>query len=447
MRTLLSNMADPLSIGASLLAVITATIQSSKALCATVQRYKGRDKTLIRLHYEVEDLVNILGSLELAIDTEASILALLKGPIDRCNHVCQEFKVAMEKFSGKSRLGLVDWARMEFMTSDINGFMETIAGYKSTIAVGIGTITMLVTHSSYLVDCSSSIRRNSKLNQQVLEEYSEMIKDTSYGLQIHLQRIDEKLVRIIADDAVSSDTSVDLQDEKAVTKQCLQICDKARSYIESLQDEQPALTQNTGPATVGIVQTQFEAQLLTNKTLNDNRNKIVETIGHLQERLDSMVSDKRPGRDHGRIQLQEDINASRQCLEVCNQAAQQVSHQKIHMVGEVVAEDDTDQVVVTTLADLFEVRKVWAKNRSAQLVGSMTDDTLQKMSTDRYNSRFGVQKDAVATSLAALEITDNHTQPRNQWRNDKQPTGREKDSEKPMPNQMKKRTIGRDNSV
>lgn len=138
-------MADPLSISASLLAVVTAAIQSSKSLCATVQRYKARDKTLNRLHGELEDLINILDALQAAAGTEAQILKLLEGPIDRCNHVCRDFELAMEKFKDKSTLGLIDWARMEFMTSDINGFMDALSGYKATIGVGLGTITMFVT--------------------------------------------------------------------------------------------------------------------------------------------------------------------------------------------------------------------------------------------------------------------------------------------------------------
>jgi hypothetical protein len=33
---------------------------------------------------------------------------------------------------------------MEFMRGDINDFIDNISGYKSTISIGLGTITMLV---------------------------------------------------------------------------------------------------------------------------------------------------------------------------------------------------------------------------------------------------------------------------------------------------------------
>ena len=137
-------MADPLSLSVSVLAIITAAIQSTKSLCAAVKRYKDRDKTLNRLHGELEDLVKVLSSLEQAVGSEASIWTLLKGPVSRCCQTCREFEEAMEKFGRKSMAGLRDWAKMEFMRDDINSFIDALAGYKSTIAVGLGTITMSV---------------------------------------------------------------------------------------------------------------------------------------------------------------------------------------------------------------------------------------------------------------------------------------------------------------
>jgi hypothetical protein len=139
-----SKMADPLSITASALAVITAAVQSAKSLYETVQRYKSRNKTLGRLQDELEDLANILNSLTQVTNAEASMLTLLKGPIERCSQVCHEFEQSMKVFSGKSKTGFRDWTKMEFMRGDINEFIDTIAGYKSTISVGLGTITMLV---------------------------------------------------------------------------------------------------------------------------------------------------------------------------------------------------------------------------------------------------------------------------------------------------------------
>lgn len=80
-------MADPLSITASILAVITAAVQSTKSLHDTIVRFKGRDKTLLRFQNEIHDLVGILDSLKQVIDGETSMSALLRGPIERCGQI------------------------------------------------------------------------------------------------------------------------------------------------------------------------------------------------------------------------------------------------------------------------------------------------------------------------------------------------------------------------
>lgn len=135
-------MADPLSITASSLAVVTAAAETSKSLYATIKRFKDRDKTLRRLQDEVGDLSNILESLEQAINVEESMVTLLQGPVKRCSQICHEFERSMVAFSGKSKTGFRDWAKMEFMRGDINEFIDTVAGYKLTISVGLGTITL-----------------------------------------------------------------------------------------------------------------------------------------------------------------------------------------------------------------------------------------------------------------------------------------------------------------
>jgi hypothetical protein len=420
-------MADPLSVTASVLAVVTAAIQSTKSLSATVKRYKGRDQALNRLQHELEDLTNILSSLEEAADSDKSMSTLLEGPVHRCSQVCREFEDAMEKFSGKTKAGLRDWARMEFMRGDIRDFMDTLASYKSTIMVGLGTITM----------------RHSKLSSEVLEGYSEMIKDTGYNLELRLQRVEESL----RNDSTSAGINVDLQDEREVTRQCLRICQDAQSYLKSLENGQGFLRPEATSNPAGTVQREFDAELLTIDTINESQRKFIQTINRLQERLASVASNDGAERERQMSQLREDINISKQCLEVCQTATVQVHHhRKIHTVGEVIADDDTDQVVVTTLADLFDVRKVLAKSRSAQLVGSMTEETLQQVSRDRYSSRFGAVtgdlghvQTRIAPPSSNFGIREGSRRRPDPVTNHRQPASAEMTRGSPFPNEARRR--------
>ncbi|KAJ0426803.1 hypothetical protein BJY00DRAFT_2108 [Aspergillus carlsbadensis] len=427
-------MADPVSITASVLAIITAAIQSTNMLRETVRRFKERNKTLRRLQDELEDLFKILNLLKSAVDTDASVLALLEGPVDRCNKLCREFEDSIKTFAAKSKTGFRDWTKMEFKRGDINEFIDTLAGYKSTISVGLGTITM----------------HTSKVSQRVLEEYIEMIQDTSYSLNEHLQRIDEKLAELTPENTETSGGNIDLKDERAVTAQCLRICEDARYYIESLTDQEAILRENLPQnlANEAAVGHEFEAQRLTRQALIENQKSFADIIVHLQKRLEVLVISGNPEDKEERLRLHEDLNISKQCLEVC-QVASDVSNQKIFKVGEVIADGDSDQVVVTTLADLFDVKKARSTGNSAQLVGSMAPRELQQLVERRYSSRFGTSnsgsdqgKAGIAGSQFVNEIrrSTNTFSPRVD--HNEQSSRSSTNSSTPSPNEVRKRVMG-----
>lgn len=82
--------------------------------------------------------------------------------------------------------------------------------------------------------------------------------------------------------------SLILVDERDVTKQCLRVCEDAKSYIESLEiRESSILSDSFGSATEDDMQNMFEAQFLTRQALKKNRDSFADIIGHLQKRLES----------------------------------------------------------------------------------------------------------------------------------------------------------------
>ena len=222
----------------------------------------------------------------------------------------------------------------------------------------------------------------------MLEQYSDIIQDTTHDLNVQLQRIDEKMSSLTAEKPRSLDAGINLKDERAVTGQCLHICQEAKTYLESLVSKEKILQAPNDLGPGKDAPDQFEAQNLTRESIDNYRDGFAETIGRLKERLDAMLSAEAPNNEQ-RAQLQKDILASQQCLEVCKEASNEVSRRRIYQVGEAVSDGDSDQVLVTTIADLFDVKKALSLGRSAQLLGMMKDDTLQKLSSDRYGSRFG----------------------------------------------------------
>jgi hypothetical protein len=130
---------DPLNATNSF---VTSAVRATNSLAKTIKRYRERNRTLGSLLDEVKSLNELLESLKDLNDERLSKLSVLEGPVERCSTVCDAFKDAMEDFASKSKIGFLDWTKMEFMKGDINQFKESVTGYKLTISVGIGIITL-----------------------------------------------------------------------------------------------------------------------------------------------------------------------------------------------------------------------------------------------------------------------------------------------------------------
>lgn len=281
----------------------------------------------------------------------------------------------------------------------------------------------------------------------MLHQYEEVVKDTTYNLEVHLQRIDEKLGQYKSREKNTTDASVDLQDERAVTQQCLRICQEANSYIDTLVSQESALLSHAPqPAQKGDTSGDFEAQTLARQAFSASQATLSGVINSLGERLQSIIVEK-SGKENEkeRSRLQEDLDISKQCLEVCKMAGK-AYHQKIHSIGEAVAEDNSDQVVVTTLADLFDVKKALSKGHSAQLVATLTPENFDHVISERYGSRFGVSTDDrvhspvnTTSSIGSSSPYDDPQRTLPVTSNDRRAAIAEAKRDKPHPNEVKKR--------
>lgn len=116
--------------------------------------------------------------------------------------------------------------------------------------------------------------------------------------------------------------------------------------------------------------------------------------------MQSLVKHKNAGNEKERLRLQEDLDMSKKCLQVCK-VASEISYQKTQRIGEAVSEDNSDQVVVTSSADIFDVKIALSKSRSAQLVATVTPENFNYMIDRRYNSRLGELSDHSIPSQTA----------------------------------------------
>jgi hypothetical protein len=262
-----------------------------------------------------------------------------------------------------------------------------------------------------------------------------MIQNTVHELNVHLQRVDEKLEDFPISN--SSTPGIDLTNEKDVTKQCLRICEDAKQYLESTRRSSILEMPNT---TDDQHHDSFQAQLLARQALDENRDSFANIITQIRKRLESLVLENNPDDHKERSRLLDDISASKQCLEICK-VASEVSSQKIYTLGEAIADGNSDQVVANTLADLFNVKKAISKDHSAQLLISTSGEDLRFLVEKRYGSRFGAlapESNSVNHSARVGNMEAENQSTPCQTTPATQPQSKPK-REKASPNEMRKR--------
>lgn len=218
-----------------------------------------------------------------------------------------------------------------------------------------------------------------------MDQYNEMIRETTADLKAHLQDIDQKLTVIASHAHHEPDPSANesirrMEEERQSAQQCLLICESARSHLQSLQDGFQPMDARSD-----------ESHAKTAVALSEARDRMVHMITDLQKRLVALSEQSlstevslRPRQlDEDRLRLLKEIDTAKQCLEVCNLAADQASRQRVHVFGDISADNNSHQVIASTVGDLLNAKSVRAEHFSTQWLGSMTDASLQKLSTDR----------------------------------------------------------------
>lgn len=147
-----------------------------------------------------------------------------------------------------------------------------------------------------------------------------------------------------------------------------------------------------------------------NETIQDTEDNLNEQLKRAEQKLaQSTMEDSKDLRTY--LKIEADI--TKNCLCICKDAKACVKSlenqesslsrelktfkttnkavsQVIHTFGKLSVKKNSDQVLVTTVADVFDVKEAETEDNSMHLAGSMDGKTFRYASKMRYNSRFGV---------------------------------------------------------
>ncbi|KAJ4232363.1 hypothetical protein NW759_002750 [Fusarium solani] len=266
------------------------------------------------------------------------------------------------------------------MDNDINGFTAMLAGYKATIAIALADANL----------------RSSTVTLQVLNEYKDMIRNTKQDLEDHLEEITVKLQTLARQNDIPTRAEpVDIErfrNERKTTEQCLEICSQVLSHINGLR----LLPVGTGEATRGTtsaglsIQDLTHARIMTFSTLKDCCDKLSDTLGRLRAleedtkaRLQAVeVTPEQSNTINSGKEAQSlarEFDSARQCLTICSDASARVNSGKVHILENITIGKHGKQMLIATLGELFDARRVQLGEGAMQIVASSSDTSLQEL--------------------------------------------------------------------
>ncbi|CRG91261.1 hypothetical protein PISL3812_08309 [Talaromyces islandicus] len=369
-------MAEPIGVASGLLTLAAFAFQSSVTLCETIKSFTSHPKRVRDLLEEIQALIEVLGPLNDRINatTEAGLSAL-NLPLKRCGDACKDFEKQILKCvsrSGDNRTSFRDWARLRYMSDDIDGFRRLLAGYKLTINVAL---------------TDASLRQSSATSES-LESHKFLIETARDDLEAHLESIDDKLEQIMERAATesrsdSSELSL-MKEERLSTEKCLQICASLSEHIDQLQ-----VKSKRGDYASSLPGSKASPENITNEGLQECKENLVRTAAkletYMQELMIQMLTKTEANMNSGEDlvdlkRLREEWETTRQCMEICSRA-DQLLKENVTTIDN-YGTGDAVQFMVSTSGQVIHGKNRGLGWRTRQVGGHISDDSVQQLSRD-----------------------------------------------------------------
>ena len=201
-------------------------------------------------------------------------------------------------------------------------------------------------------------RRTTRVTADLLREYRAMIDITTSDLEDNLQNINARIHDLKSERAATADQAIigrsDTEEERASIQQCLNICVQATAHMHQMQLKSLA----------DIVIPQVQARL------RDTKRRLTNTLRYEE-------NSKSGKQDHQRIR--EHLDSVERCLSAV-QAANEDARGQANVIENVSVGHDGFLVITPATQHLVSSRSVAAGSRSRQIVGEMSEATVQQLS-------------------------------------------------------------------
>jgi TolA-binding protein len=237
-------MGDPLSIASGVLTLSIFAFNSSVSLYQSVKSFQSNKKEIRELREELEALNNVIQSLQQFASKNKDQFKTLCLPLLRCGQACKDFEeviVNCTKHSSGSKTSFRDWAKLQYLGSDIVGFKDMLAGYKATIGIAIGDINLYVftVHVLLLKLTCIATRRTAAISASAVQDFKDMLKDTKTDLEDRLENLYDKLETLSIQEVGENNKNIAgrrrIQEEIDSAKECLAVCAQASEHADKVR--------------------------------------------------------------------------------------------------------------------------------------------------------------------------------------------------------------------
>ncbi|KAL2845938.1 hypothetical protein BJY01DRAFT_213792 [Aspergillus pseudoustus] len=385
-------MEDPVPTVHGVAALSGSALQASKLLYQTIEGLRPSQRAARQVRDEVHALsqsLEVLKNVAAEYESELSALCLL---LSQCGAVCKELSNQIAEWVNDSDGRLQDWTRVEYLGENISSYRNVLANYKATIRIALFGVTF----------------QSSAVTRQVLHEYKDLIQNTISDLHDRLGEIEGKLSTYQSlhesDATLGHEELQKIEDEKRSTTDCLEICKRISDYIEKYQSQREARTGEAADASDTTRQANpnlSAVQQLAQRYLVSSIQNMSAASARLQERLNQLEANLRGSEnptmsdqvacDVQEIKKESEIIA--QCLNIFADASSISEGSRVNIFEDVKSLDDAQQVLVSTIGYLLNAKRISTGSGSLQMLGQMSDETVQLSITHQHGSREDVTID------------------------------------------------------
>ncbi|KAJ4218071.1 hypothetical protein NW759_008666 [Fusarium solani] len=181
-------MADPLSVGASVVGIVGAALHGSKRLYEFIDSLRSAPKDIVALSTDLQALYQVLGRLagmQDKLSNNPELCDCLTTPLENCLDIFEEFTNTLNGFTQTTRDGKVKvrtWKNIAwaFKDKEIQLFRDTVTTYKMSLDMTVNVMTF------------SAISSIDERTRRIETDFKEDFRD----IQARLQALDVDRVEL-----------------------------------------------------------------------------------------------------------------------------------------------------------------------------------------------------------------------------------------------------------